>query len=234
MHLISQITLALAWFLIIASVMGAVYQVVAAFAVQQLARQPMAAPVNRPPVTILKPLCGLEMDLYRNLRSFCELRYPTVQIVFGVRDPNDPAIRVVEQLRADLPGADIALVVNENVYGTNYKVSNLINMMEAAKYDLLVLSDSDMQVEPGISRCHRLWARAAGRRFGHLPVSGLSDTRPVVGAGRGEHQFLVPAVGGGVEAAGRQGRLLRRDHRARPRHAGGDRRLHGAQGSAGR
>jgi ceramide glucosyltransferase len=72
-----------------------------------------------------------------------------VQIVFGVRVPNDPAIRVVEQLRADLPGADIALVVNENVYGTNYKVSNLINMMEAAKYDLLVLSDSDMQVEPG-------------------------------------------------------------------------------------
>jgi ceramide glucosyltransferase len=188
----------LAWCLLAAAFLGSAYQILAALTVRELALQPATPPRRRPPVTVLKPLCGIEPDLYGNLRSFCELRYPVTQIVFGVRDPNDPAIRIVEQLRAHLPEADIALVVNENVYGTNYKVSNLINMMAAAKHDLLVLSDSDMRVEPdymdaivaalerpgaGLATClylgsptRGLWSAlgAAGINFWFLPSAVVS------------------------------------------------------------
>jgi ceramide glucosyltransferase len=99
-----------------------------------------------PPVTILKPLRGDEPGLYENLRSFCEQDYPAFQVVFGVRDATDPAVPVVERILRDLPGRDLALVVNDRVIGSNLKVSNLANMVEAAKHDLLVIADSDIRV----------------------------------------------------------------------------------------
>src|SRR5207253_2478384 len=66
---------------------------------------------------------------------------------FGVRDPQDPAIAVAERVMRDLPGRDLALVVDDRVIGTNLKVSNLANMYGAAKHDLLVIADSDMRVD---------------------------------------------------------------------------------------
>ncbi|HTJ62340.1 MAG TPA: bacteriohopanetetrol glucosamine biosynthesis glycosyltransferase HpnI [Alphaproteobacteria bacterium] len=137
-----------AWFFIATAVAGSAYQLLAAYAVRRFVTKPAQIPIVRPPVTLLKPLCGDESGLYQNLRTFCELQYPGFQIVFGVRDPDDPAISVVERLQADLPKVDIALVVDPAIHGTNYKVSNLINMMAAAKHDVLVLSDSDMHVDP--------------------------------------------------------------------------------------
>jgi ceramide glucosyltransferase len=103
--------------------------------------------VDGPPVTVLKPLCGLEPDLYTNLRSFCEQDYPVVQVVFAVRDGEDPAIGVVEQLIRDLPDRDLALVVDGRVYGANHKASNLVNAYESAKHDVIVVADSDMRVD---------------------------------------------------------------------------------------
>jgi len=100
------------------------------------------------PITVLKPLCGIEPRLEQNLATLCEQRYPNYQIVFGVRDPNDPAIEVVERLRRRYPQRDIELVVDSRVHGTNFKVSNLINMMVAARHRWLVLADSDIAVEP--------------------------------------------------------------------------------------
>jgi ceramide glucosyltransferase len=130
------------------TVLGSCYQLLAAYAVQRFCAQRTRTPRERPAVTLLKPLCGDEAGLYQNLRSFCELDYPNLQIVCGVRDPNDPAIPVVRALQRDLPHVDLKLVSNPSVYGTNYKVSNLINIMAAAKHDVLVLSDSDMRVGP--------------------------------------------------------------------------------------
>lgn len=104
------------------------------------------------PVTLLKPLCGLEQELAENLRSFCRQDYDTYQIVFGVRDPNDPAIAVVDALRKEFPDRDISLVVDERIIGTNLKVSNLANMFAVAKHDILVISDSDMRVAPSYIR----------------------------------------------------------------------------------
>ena len=85
------------------------------------------------PSLILKPLHGLEPDLYANLAGFCAQAYPSpVQIVFGVDDPADPAVAVVRKLVADFPDRDLTLVINARRYGENRKVSNLINMARQA------------------------------------------------------------------------------------------------------
>jgi ceramide glucosyltransferase len=97
----------------------------------------------RPPVTILKPLCGAEPQLYEHLRTFCIQDYPQFQIVFGVRDPADPACAVVRRLKTEFASAAIELVINPQLHGNNLKVSNLINMLPHARHDLLVMADSD-------------------------------------------------------------------------------------------
>ncbi len=99
-----------------------------------------------PTVTILKPLKGLEVDLFENLSTFCRQDYPTFQIVFGVADGDDPAIEVVRQLQAQYPSVRINLVVDGRIYGTNYKISNLHNMYRVAQHDVIVLADSDIRV----------------------------------------------------------------------------------------
>ncbi len=102
----------------------------------------------QPEVTIMKPVCGLDTDLYENLRSFCLQDYPGYQIVYGVRDPDDAAIAVIRRLIAEFPRLDMELVVNENALGSNLKVGNLNNMYAAAKHRYLVIADADTRVEP--------------------------------------------------------------------------------------
>ncbi len=123
------------------------YLLAAALAVRRFARAVPPRLGSAPPaVTVLKPLCGSDPGLYDNLRSFCAQDYPCYQVVFGVRDADDPALPVVRRLMADLPEADLALVVEGGPCGTNRKVGNLSNMMRAARHDLLVIADSDMRV----------------------------------------------------------------------------------------
>jgi ceramide glucosyltransferase len=100
------------------------------------------------PVSVLKPVCGLEPDLYENLRSFCLQDYPHYQVVFGVHDSADPAIPVIRRLVSEYPGKDLALIVDGRTIGPNLKVSNLNNIYGAAKHDILVIADSDMRVGP--------------------------------------------------------------------------------------
>jgi ceramide glucosyltransferase len=100
------------------------------------------------PVTVLKPLCGAEPRLEDNLAGLCTQTHPCYQLVFGVRAPDDPAIAVVERLAHGFPAVDMRLVVDPRVHGSNRKVSNLINMMDAARHPWLVLADSDIAVEP--------------------------------------------------------------------------------------
>lgn len=113
---------------------------------RRLGRRAVAQPWV--PATLLKPLHGDEFELLENLRSFCVQEGGDYQIVFGVRDPDDPAIAVVERIRAEFPERDIDLVVDPRVIGANRKVSNLANMASRAKHDLIVVSDSDMRVGP--------------------------------------------------------------------------------------
>ncbi|MBS0380110.1 MAG: bacteriohopanetetrol glucosamine biosynthesis glycosyltransferase HpnI [Proteobacteria bacterium] len=113
-----------------------------------LARVPQA----RPPVTILKPLCGEEPGLYENLRSFCVQDYPLFQVVFGVRDGADPAAAAVARLQREFPDLDLVLVVEPALHGANRKISNLMNMLPHARHGVLLIADSDARVTPGYLR----------------------------------------------------------------------------------
>jgi ceramide glucosyltransferase len=143
------------WLAVAVCGVAAVYAICAAFTMPHLgstalvraaARRARAlAPV---PVSVLKPLCGAEPRLYENLATFCEQRHPCFQLLFGVSSPTDPAIAVVRQLQAAYPRHDIELVIDTRVYGSNLKVSNLMNLAARARYDALIVADSDIAVEP--------------------------------------------------------------------------------------
>ncbi|MCC7047048.1 MAG: bacteriohopanetetrol glucosamine biosynthesis glycosyltransferase HpnI [Alphaproteobacteria bacterium] len=104
--------------------------------------------VHRPPVTILKPVCGIDYDSYENLRSFCCQDYENCQVVFGVREQDDPVIHVIRRLIDDFPERDISVVVDDRTIGANLKISNLANMYRVAKHDILIIADSDIHVGP--------------------------------------------------------------------------------------
>jgi ceramide glucosyltransferase len=123
------------------------YAWVALWAVWKATRTPTLSHAKTPqPVTVLKPLHGAEPRLYDNLRSFCVQAHPDYQLVFGVREQNDPAIAVVQRLRDEFPQRSIALAIDPRVYGANFKVSNLLNMLPHAQHDWLVLADADISV----------------------------------------------------------------------------------------
>lgn len=100
------------------------------------------------PVTILKPLHGDEPLLEQALATVCAQDYPAWQVVFGVQDPTDTALRVVHRLQVGHPDCDIAVVVDPTPHGPNRKVANLINMLPSAKHDVLVIADSDVHAAP--------------------------------------------------------------------------------------
>jgi ceramide glucosyltransferase len=99
-----------------------------------------------PPVSILKPLKGVDPQIWENFCSHCEQEYPEFQLIFGVSDPNDPAIEVVRRLQAKFPNLSIELIVCDRVLGANIKVSNLAQMLPAAHHEILLLNDSDIRV----------------------------------------------------------------------------------------
>ncbi len=101
-----------------------------------------------PAVSILKPLKGTDPQMYECFRSHCLQDYPEYEIIFGVSDSADPAIELVERLKTEFPQRAIRLLVCPRVLGTNIKVSNLAQMLSAAKYDHLVVNDSDILVTP--------------------------------------------------------------------------------------
>ena len=132
----------------ILSVIGIGQTLAGWLAVVRFARAPAAPAATPPPITILKPLHGDEPLLERALAGLCMQDYPAYQIVFGVQDPADPAIAVVERLRTAFPACDIALVVDATQHGLNRKIGNLINMLPAAKHDVLAIADSDLHMRP--------------------------------------------------------------------------------------
>ncbi|HEX4365571.1 MAG TPA: bacteriohopanetetrol glucosamine biosynthesis glycosyltransferase HpnI, partial [Rhodopila sp.] len=107
-----------------------------------------AEPSVRPAVTVLKPLHGDEPLLEAALTTLCRQDFPEYQIVFGVRDASDPAVAVVRRLQSRFPHVDIALVTDPTLHGRNHKVSNLINMLPAARHDVLVIADADVHARP--------------------------------------------------------------------------------------
>ena len=100
------------------------------------------------PISILKPLAGLDADLESNLRTFFEQDYPSFEILFAVREADDPAVPVVEKLRQAYPNVPSRLLITGEPPYANAKVFSLDRMLHASAHDVLVMSDSDIRVTP--------------------------------------------------------------------------------------
>ena len=117
-----------------------------------------------PPVSILKPLKGTDPQMYESFRSHCLQDYSNYEIVFGVSDPSDAAVGSVDALRKEFPQRSIQLIVCPEILGANVKVSNLEQMAQMARYEYLLVNDSDIQVKPDYLR--RLVPHLADRTTG--------------------------------------------------------------------
>ena len=114
--------------------------------------RPPALAATREPVSILKPLAGLDLDLESNLRTFFEQDYTDFEILFAVRRVDDPAVAVVEKLRNEYARVSTRLIVTGEPPYPNAKVYSLDCMLAEAAHDLVVMSDSDIRVTPSLLR----------------------------------------------------------------------------------
>ncbi len=150
-----------------------------------------------PAITLLKPLHGDEPLLEAALASVCAQDYPQFQVVFGVQNPDDAAIAVVRRLQSRFPDRAIDLVINPAQHGANRKIGNLINMLQAARHDYLVIADSDLHCAPDYLR--RVAAEFAGPNVGLVTTlyAGLAANHSVaarLGASAINHSFLPGAL----------------------------------------
>src|ERR1700730_9239985 len=111
-----------------------------------------ASSVFMPPVSILKPLRGVDFASYENYASFCTQDYPDYEILFAVKDKTDPAVPLVQRLIADHPQRKISLFIGAEQFGANRKVNSLARLEREAKHEILALSDGDVRVGPQYSR----------------------------------------------------------------------------------
>jgi len=100
-----------------------------------------------PPVSILKPLQGISPELKGNLATFCNLDYPEYELIFCVEKKEDPALQAVAELQTECPQAKIKIAAEDPHQGYNPKVRNLLRGMSQASYDLILISDADVQVD---------------------------------------------------------------------------------------
>lgn len=126
--------------------------------------EPPAKDEFLPPVSILKPVRGLDPDAYRNFASFCRLDYPEYEILFCVGDTADPALPVIQRIASDFPHINIRTIIGSGREATNDKCAKLARLTDEAQYDHVAINDSDVRVEPLYLR--RLMAPLANPNVG--------------------------------------------------------------------
>lgn len=143
------------------------------------------APANPPPpVSILKPVKGLDAGLTANLESVFELEYPAFEVIIGAQRADDPALEVARQVAARYPHVPCAVIADPREVGLNPKVANLANLLRHARWDHLLISDSNVRVKRGY----------LADLVGHLQQPGVGlVSSPIRGSGGG-------SLGGAIDA----------------------------------
>jgi ceramide glucosyltransferase len=126
-----------------------VYCLLTVIGARSYLKQPIPVTEELPPISVLKPLAGVDQGLETNLRSFFEQDHPGFELLFAVRDATDPAIPVVAELQKQFPARASRLIITGEPPYPNAKVFSLDRMLAEARYDLLVMSDSDIRVAAG-------------------------------------------------------------------------------------
>ncbi len=108
--------------------------------------KPILRSTHEPKISLLKPLCGSDDELEENLKSFFEQDYGDYEIIFGVQDPDDSAVYIVENLMKIYPEVDAQLHIHPRGNTLNPKVSNLSGISKIATGSVLVISDSNVSV----------------------------------------------------------------------------------------
>ncbi len=141
----------LRWFVLLPALAPLVYYCLAIYSGQVYFRRlRKLPPLDRsftPPVSILKPVRGLDHQAYENFASFCNLDYPDYEILFAVADKDDPVIPVIENLQKNFLKQAIRLIVGVEQLGITLKTNSLVRLAQEANHELLVINDSDVRVE---------------------------------------------------------------------------------------
>ena len=189
-----------------------VYYLLSIYSIVEFFRAARARPhrndSNAPPVSILKPVRGVDSQAYENFASYCRLDYPAYEIIFAVSDPRDAIVPVIERLQRDFQDHPIRLVTGIEKLGQNNKISNLHRLVQEARYELMVMSDSDVRVgreylrdlvasfaDPAVGAVTGFYRCEGGGTLGaHLAMLGMcADSLP--GA------LVARSVEGGVQFA---------------------------------
>lgn len=143
----------LRWVVLAAAVLPWIYYLLGIYSARRFFRELTDESAEfAPPVSILKPIHGLDRETYENFASFCRQEYPQYEILFGVNEENDPAIPIIQQLMQNFPRRGIRLLIGLDELGPNRKASKLTRLAREARYELLVISDSDIRVNPDYLR----------------------------------------------------------------------------------
>lgn len=198
--------------LLLVAVVGAGFGVWATVLTGRFLSRAPAVLQGAPPVTILRPMKGLDPEADANLLSLAEQDYPgPVQIILGADSDTDPSMDAARRLKAARPGADVVLVADPTQHGTNRKLSNLINMSRKAKGEVIVISDSDVRLppnglralaatlqQPGMGLVYGLYrGRPVGNlwsRIAALDINARFASSVVVGQALGAHPVLGPTM----------------------------------------
>jgi ceramide glucosyltransferase len=139
--------------LLVLSLAPLAYYLIAIIAAGKFFRNRLAVPSEfAPPISILKPIRGLDREAYENFASICRQDYPEFEILFCATDREDTAVPVIEQIIRDFPQRPIRLLIGSEPLGVSDKVNKLSRMVREAAHEIILVSDSDVRLYPGFLR----------------------------------------------------------------------------------